>query len=350
MSQTTAPSRTITAAYIQKTFDVSLRQVELRALEPGEVLIDVLACGICGHDMEIATQLASSPKPFGHEICGVVREVGHGVKHVAPGDQVALESSSFCGVCDLCRNGRVDLCNKAPGYWGGVSMGFADALIAPACNCVLANGMDPMAAVLAEPCGVAIDMVKVADIGLSDRVLVVGSGAIGLMALAIARRRTGGTVVAANRTVGKLEVAKRIGADAVINLSEVPLAECGKPFGGFDRVLVTAPPQTLSDSLAATAYGGNVVFIGFDWGEGGKVVIDTTSMHAGKKQLRSSFASPAVYLPEALLFLRNGVVPAKEIVSHRFPLSQLREALRTMHEDRETARKVVVIPDAHFNG
>ena len=338
----------ITAAYVQVPTQITFRHVELPPPQPHELLLEVLACGICGHDKEIATQLAKEPRAFGHEVVGMVGEVGSLVRHVKPGDQVVLESSSFCGECELCRNGRVDLCNKAPSFGGGQSMGFADALLTPAHSAVPCNGMDPLAAVLAEPCGVALDMVKVAEPALSDNVMVVGTGAIGLMALTIVRRRTGGLVVAADRNPGRLAVAKRLGADAVVDLNDTSLAECGKPFGGFHRVLNTAHPKTLPDSLAACTYGGVVVWIGFDWGEGGKVTFDTTRMHLGKKQLRASFASPAVYLPEALDLLRRGVVPAAEIVSHTFPLSQLPEAFALLDRDHDTTRKVVVIPDAHF--
>lgn len=338
----------ITAARMQIPFKISFSQVELAAPQPHEILLEVLACGICGHDLEIGSQLAQEARPFGHEVVGIVRQAGALVKHVQPGDQVVLESGSFCGECDLCRNGRVDLCCKAPGIWGGPSMGFAEAMLAPGHSAVPAGGIDPLAAVLAEPCGVAIDMVKVAEIGLSDNVLVVGCGAIGLMALAIARRRTTGLVVAANPTPAKLESAKRLGADAVVDLAKTPLGECGKPYGGFHKVLSTAPPATLPASLDACGYGGVVVFIGFDWGSAGVISLDTTSMHLGKKQLRASFASPAVYLPEALQMLHRDVVPRREIVSHLFPLSRLVEAFDLLRTAHGTARKVVVIPDAKF--
>lgn len=338
----------VKAGFIQVPFLVTFRHVELPPPKAGELLLDVVACGICGHDMEIASHLAREPKPFGHEVVGVVREAGANVHHVKPGDQVVLESSSFCGECELCRNGRVDLCAKAPGIWSGPSLGFAEAMVVPGHSAVPAIGMDPLAAVLAEPCGVAVDMVRVAEIGISDNVLIVGTGAIGLMALAIARRRTSGLVVAANPSPGKLEAAKRLGADAVIDLRKTPLAECGKPYGGFHKVLSSAPPKTLPDSLDACGYGGVVVFIGFDWGAGGMISINTTSMHLGKKQLRASFASPAVYLPEALQMLRRNVVPRHEIVSHTFPLSQLGAAFQLLREDRNATRKVVVLPDARY--
>jgi threonine dehydrogenase-like Zn-dependent dehydrogenase len=227
-------------------------------------------------------------------------------------------------------------------------MGFSGAMVVPAHSAVPCNGIEPLAAVLAEPCGVAVDMIKVAGMGVSDNVLVVGPGAIGLMVLALARRRTAGLVVAAGRSPGRLAAATRLGADAVVDTRDVPLAECGKRFGGFQTVLSTAPPQTLPDSLEACGYGGVVVYIGFDWGEGGRIILDTTRMHLGKKQLRSSFASPAVYLPEALQLLHRGIVPHREIVSHTFPLSRLEGAFDLLRQDRNATRKVVVVPDAHF--
>jgi L-iditol 2-dehydrogenase len=342
----TIPVATTTrAAYIQVPFQVTFRQVDLPAPGPSEVLLEILACGICGFDMENAESLATEAKAFGHEICARVRAVGPGVTHVHPGDQVALESSSFCGVCDTCRNGRVDLCNKGAGFWSQPAMGFAEAMIAPACACVPAPNMDPLAAVLAEPCGVAVDMIKVADIQLTDRVLVVGAGPIGLMALAIARRLTCGPVVAANRSTGKLAIAQRLGADAAVSTSDVALPELAKTYGGFDKILLTAPPGLIPDCVTAAAYGGYIVFIGSDFRAGGTIALDTHALHFGKKQLRSSFASPAVYLPEALHLLRTGVVPAPEIISHRYPLSQLPEAIAFVRDERDAVCKVAVVPD-----
>ncbi len=335
--------RTVTAAYLQKPYQVTYRQVELADPGPAEVLLDVLACGICGFDLENAQSLAAEPRPFGHEVVGRVAAVGEGVTAVKPGDQVVLESGSYCGDCAACRNGRVDLCNRGPNFWGGAAMGFAQAMLTPARAVVPAPDIDPLAAVLAEPCGVAIDLVRTAEIGLTDRVLLVGAGPIGLMALALARRLTTGPLVAANRSRPRLETARRLGADAVFSPTDTPLPEVAARYGGFDRVLVTAPPAVLPDCLAAAAFGGYVVFIGSDFAGGGVVPIDTHALHFGKKQLRSSFASPALYLPEALHLLRAGVVPAKEIVTHQFPLSRLAEALQVA-KGRGAAGKVVILP------
>lgn len=338
----------VNAAYIQIPFTVSYRNIQLPSPQSSEVLIYVLGCGICGHDLEIAEYLATSPSSFGHEVVGIVREVGDAVSHVAVGDQVVLETSSYCGVCELCRNGQAIRCNKGATFWGSPAMGFAESLLAPGCAVVPAPDIDPMAAVLAEPCGVALDMIKTAEIALTDRVLVVGAGPIGLMALAIARRLTTGPLVAANRSTGRLDIARRLGADAVFSTRDETLTSIAQTYDGFDKILVTAPPQVIPDCITAAAYGGYIVFIGSDYKSGGVIPLDTHALHYGKKQLRSSFASPAVYLPEALHLLRTGVVPAHEIVSHRFPLRELDEALHVAC-DKTVACKVVVIPDAKFH-
>ncbi|WP_319586176.1 alcohol dehydrogenase catalytic domain-containing protein [uncultured Desulfobulbus sp.] len=338
----------VTAAYIQTPFQISLKQVDLPSPGSDQALIEVLACGVCGHDIEIGESLASEPRAFGHEIAGVVREIGENVKHVKVGDQVALESSSFCCDCDLCRNGRVDLCNKGAGFWTGLTMGFSDAMLVPGRCLVPAPDMDVKSVVLAEPCGVAVDMIKTAEIGLTDKVLVVGAGIIGLMGIAIARRLTTGAVVAVNRSKGKLSGAMELGADDAFSSNEISIPEIGARFGGFDKIMITAPPQVIPDCISAAAYGGYIAFIGSDFKGGGVVPIDTHALHFGKKQLRSSFASPAMYFPQALHLLKTGVVPADKIISHTFPLSQIDEAVRVMREDRETVRKVIVIPDSKF--
>ncbi|HOF89063.1 MAG TPA: alcohol dehydrogenase catalytic domain-containing protein [Armatimonadota bacterium] len=349
MTTTSSPSLTITAARIEVPFTVTFATVTLREPGPGEVLLDVLACGICGFDMEIAESLATNgPQAFGHEICARVRAVGPGVTHVQPGDQVVLESGSFCCDCDLCRNGRVDLCNKGAGFWSGPAMGFAEAMLVPARNVVPARDIAPLAAVLAEPCGVAVDMVKVADIGLTDKVLLVGAGPIGLMALPLIRRATAGPVVVANRSTGKLEKARRLGADKVVSTQDVSLPDLGTEYGGFDRILITAPPEVIPDCIIATAFGGYLVYIGSNFRSGGVIQLDTHALHFGKKQLRPSFASPALYLPEALTLLRTGIIPPKEIVSHVFPLSKLAEAIATVRTQRDAVCKVAVVPDAAF--
>ena len=98
------------SAYMCPPWSFEVRSVDLPDTPPpGEILVQVEACGVCGSDMNSAAATTGTWQAFGHEVAGVVRQVGAGVTNVAPGQRVVLESSSFCGTCALCRNGRVDL-------------------------------------------------------------------------------------------------------------------------------------------------------------------------------------------------------------------------------------------------
>jgi len=334
------------AAFVKAPYQFELRDVELPAPGPGEVIVAVKSCGVCGTDaIHVAGSQATDWQPFGHEVAGVVEQVGHGVVAVKPGDTVALESSSFCRNCSLCRNGRVDLCNKAPSFWGGPSGGFAEKIIAPIECVVPFEGLDFDAASLAEPLGVAIDLVKVADIQVDDNVLVIGPGPIGLMALALARRRTSGRIFLAghSHSTARLDAGRALGADGIVEVDKTPLQDFD--FGcRISQVLDTAPPRTLEAAIEAAGVGGIISYIGIEYGEGATISFDANKFHFKKLQLRASYASPALYFPMALDLLKLGRIPADALISHRFPLGEVDKAVLTAARDKAAAVKVIVNP------
>ena len=332
------------AAVLKAPFDVQLRPVELPELPPpGWARIRVEACGVCGSDLLAATSAAEF-KPIGHEIAGVVEALTpETTPHVDVGQAVALESGSFCGRCDLCRDGRVDLCNKTPGFWGQPAMGFSRWMQAPIHCLVPYQGLTAEVACLAEPVGVAVDMVRTAQIQLGQRVCLVGPGPIGLAAGALALR-TGAaslTVISRPGADARLALARSMGGEVVEleSLADLP----GDLRRRFDHVLMTAPVEEIPAALDLLGYGGIMTFIGMGHGDR-RVCFDGDGFHMRKLQLRASFASPAVYLPTALRMLACGAVPGEAMISHRFGLRQTGEALRTARFDRASAIKVVVTP------
>ena len=334
------------AAYVKAPYQFQVRDIKLGTPGPREVLLTVKSCGVCGTDaIHTAGVQATDWQPFGHEIAGVVEEIGTGVTDVKPGDHIALESSSFCRTCSLCRNGRADLCARAPHFWGKPAMGFAEKMIAPIECVVPFTGIDFDAACLAEPLGVAIDLVKVAEIELDDNVLVIGPGPIGLMALALARRRTSGKIFLAgnSHSTARMRLAKEFGADEIIHTDKTPL-ESFKPGVRITRILDTAPPRTLQAAIKVAAPAAVIAYIGIEYGEGATISFDANEFHFKKLQLRASFASPALYFPMALEFLKLGRIDANALISHRFPLDQIEQAVRTAAEDKAKAVKVVVNP------
>ena len=348
---------TMRAAFVRAPWQFEVREIPVPEVRPGWVLVKVAACGICGTDLHIANltdhRLTLHPptqwQPFGHEVAGIVAAVGGGVSNVRAGDTVALESGSYCGVCEQCRNGRSDLCNRGENFWANASMGFADFILAPAHACVHFSGLPFEVACLAEPFGVAYDMVATAGIGEGDEVLALGLGPIGLMAIPLARRRGAARIYAANRSGGRrMELARAWGADEVVELGDAPASSILFRRGGVDRALVSAPPQAIPGVLPAMNYGGVVTFIGIDYGGRSAITLDANDFHFKKLQLRASHAAPALYFPAVLRLLADGAADGTfdgaAVVSHVLPLERIAEAMRLARDNRAEALKVVIRP------
>ncbi|MBF0244234.1 MAG: alcohol dehydrogenase catalytic domain-containing protein [Planctomycetes bacterium] len=323
----------------KKTF---IRDVQLGPLAEGEVRVQVSACGVCGTDLHENPAETGKDLPFGHEIAGVIRELGPGVSGLKIGQAVALDSSTACGVCESCRNTEQELCQNQKGFWQAESLGMAEEMIAPAISCLPYEGLTPDLACLQEPLGVAIDMIRLSGIGVDSNVLVVGPGAVGLMALALARRAGARRIFlsASPDNKERIRVARAFGADEVIDRKK--LLDCD--FGcRIDRILVTAPPPAIHDAMAVAAKGGIITFIGIGYGEAAFCRFDVNAFHFKKLQLRASFASPALFGPRALQYLREGVVDGAALISHRFRLAEISQAV-TMARDTKQSVKVVVTP------
>jgi L-iditol 2-dehydrogenase len=332
------------SAFLKAPWQIDLRTVDLPDAPPhGHVLLEIDACGICGTDLTFAKS-AQDWTPIGHEIAGTVRAVGPGCPgHVQPGLKAVLESSSFCGHCSVCRNGHGDLCNKGPNFWTQAAYGFGQYMVAPVGAVVPYDGLDPVIACQAEPVGVAIDLVKTADIRLGDRVCVVGPGPIGLIAAALAKHSGALRVltVGCARHGARLAFAQTLGAE--ILATDEPLDRIAALKHAFDHVLVTAPTNTIAPALSLLAVGGRLSYLGIGTDDG-KISFDAHDFHFRKLQLRASYASPALYLPLALDLLRQDVVPGRRLAAHVFPLEKINDAFATCADPAQGALKVVVTP------
>ena len=331
-----------TAAYLRAPWKTELRTVDIPdAPRPGWVRLRVDACGLCGTDVTAAVQ-NKDWGPFGHEIAGTVVAVAPDVpENLKPGATVVVESCSACGRCSECRNGRPDLC-RAPvdNIWGEPAMGFSAEMYAPAVACVPYAGLSPAVASLTEPAGVAFDLVKTAEIQLGQRVCVVGPGPIALAAIALVKARGAARIVCigTRRSAARLALARELGAETVF-ADDTAARDALK--GQFDHVLMTAPTAEIAPALAYLAYGGIETYIGIGAGDS-TISFNANDFHFRKLQLRASFASPALYFPAVLALLRAGVIPGDRLISHRFPLEQIGDALAAARDDKAHALKIVV--------
>lgn len=338
----TSGTRTISAAYKIGTA-VTLKPLTLRALAAHEIRLRVTACGICGTDLQLGPE-SKQESTFGHEIAGTIVELGSAVEHLQVGQRIVLDSSTPCGRCANCRNTQQELCTDLQSFFILNSLGMAEEMIAPAISAIPCDDLSPEVACLSEPLGVAIDMVRLADIRPDSNVLLLGPGPIGLMALALVKRMGARRVFlsAFSHSRARIAVARKFGVDEVMHPDITPLVSVD--FGcQIDRVLVTTPPPTLDDAFQVACKGGIISFIGIAHGDDAFCRFNVNDFHFKKLQLRASFASPALFTPLALQYLREGVVDGEALISHRFPLTQVEEAMRTARNKTE-AVKVVVMP------
>lgn len=331
-------------AAFKKNGTAYLKEIERRPLAPEEIRLKIAACGVCGTDIHDNPAEAEQELSFGHEIAGTITEVGTAVHDLSIGLKVVLDSATPCGKCHQCRNSKQELCTNIQSFFCIGSFGFAEEMIAPAICAIPCEDLPPDIATLQEPLGVAIDLVRLADIEIDSNVLIMGQGPIGLMALALAKRAGAGRVFTSDfkERTARAKLARQFGADAFIDPSNTPLEDYD--FGcEIDRILVTSPPPTLPTAFRVAAKGAIISFIGIVHGDGAFCNFNANDFHFKKLQLRASFASPALFGPKALQYIRAGVIDADALISHRYPLTKIDDALKTARND-PSAVKVVIVP------
>jgi threonine dehydrogenase-like Zn-dependent dehydrogenase len=218
-------------------------------------------------------------------------------------------------------------------------------MLAPEISVLPYQGIDPAVATLAEPLGVAIDLCEVADIKPYSRVLVVGLGPIGLMAVRLARLAGASSIYAStfSKRERRNQLALEFGADELLYEDEraLPLQKLEAP----DRILITSPPSTIQSCISVAEVGAILTYIGVGHSESDSVTFSGNEFHVKKLQLRSSYASPALRTPLALDLLRTKRVDGARLISNRVPLSEASRAIRTACLDKNEAIKVVVEND-----
>jgi L-iditol 2-dehydrogenase len=331
-------------------FQYELREIPIPKPGIGQILVRIGACGICGTDLHLQRAMNRDWTPLGHELAGVIEQVGAGVTRVQPGDRVIIENNTGCGVCDACKNGESRYCRNISSFMNDQA-GFGDYLCVAETSVQTFRDLTPRQAALAEPLTVAIDVALRADIPLNGEVAVWGAGPIGIMACKIARLRGARRVFMVGsprdntRNRFRMELARELGADVTLGGGEDVVSRLLEATrGGVDRALVTAPPASIPDALRACRFGGIVALIGLEERSDKTIALDINAFHFQKLQLRASHAIPNHYFPIALDLLARRVVDADKLITHTFSLNEYKKAFDTANNPNERVGKVAIEP------
>lgn len=261
------------AAVLHAPGDLRVEDVAVPDAGPGEVLVRVMAAGICGSDIGrvMVTGTYRFPTIPGHEFAGVVEKTGPGVQSVAAGDRVAVAPLLPCGTCEWCRAGKFSLCDDY-NFLGSRSHGaFAEFVCAPAANVVkVPDHVSYEVAATIEPAAIILHGIHKLDIQLGDAVAVVGCGALGFFALQFAKLSGARPLIAIDVDEDKLELARKVGADICINparedaLAAVKAATGGRGVAVSLECAGSEPGRDLS--ILAAAKQGKVMLYGTAYG------------------------------------------------------------------------------------
>src|SRR6266852_4825375 len=314
---------------------------------PGEVVVRVRDCGICGSDLHWYHDQMMIPSVCpGHEIAGEVAEVGAGVTALRPGEPVALEGIASCGACRYCLAGDYQRC-LAIGFVGlTIPGGFAEYVSAPARHCFrVPGGVDFATAALSEPLGVAVHGVRLSGLEIGQRVAVLGAGTIGLAAVVAARAGGAGEIVVTARRPQQKAAALALGADRVADEAD-PNAFGDALESPIDLVVETVggTADTLDTAVAACRPGGTICVLGaftrsppfpalFVLVKELRVIGSPVYGRAGAR---------ADYDIVLDILRRRGRRIAETLVTHRFPLAEIGTAFATAADKTTGSIKVTI--------
>jgi L-iditol 2-dehydrogenase len=321
----------------------------------GEILVRVAACGICGSDVhgyDGTSGRRIPPIVMGHEAAGIVESVGAGVKNFKAGDRITFDSTVYCGTCEFCKRGEVNLCNNRQVV--GVSCGdyrragaFAEYVVVPQQICYqLPDGLAFEEAAMLEAVAVALHAVHVSEMKGGETALVIGAGMIGLLTLQAAQALGASEVMIADIDATRLERAKTLGAKETLLLSgdalvkEVLSRTGGK---GVDLVLeAVGREETIAASIASVRKGGTVTLIG---NISPQVKIPLQAVVSRQIRLQGSCASSGEY-PEAMELLAAGKIKVKPLITAVAPLGDGPQWFARLHSGEPNLMKVVLDPSA----
>ena len=340
------------AAVLHAINDLRIEEVEVPKIErDDEVLIRIRAVGVCGSDIHyyregrIGKFVVTEPLILGHESAGEVVEVGSAVKHLKPGDKVAIEPGVGCRRCEFCHQGRYNLCPDEAFMATPPTHGaFAEYVVWPADFVFkLPDDAPYEAGALCEPLAVALHAVNLAQLRPASTVAVLGCGPIGL-ALIQASLASGASAVCATDVYPlRLEKAREMGAALTINAKEADAVESimdatdGK---GADVVFEAAGSiVTQRQAFAAVKSRGMIVLVGMTPEDTNEVPL--LDLIIREYQVRGVLRYANTY-PQAVAFTATGKVNLLPMVTHHFTLEQAVEALEVADTQKDKAIKVMV--------
>lgn len=325
------------AVVLQGIGDVEVATVDDPTPGPGEVLVKVKACGICGTDLHIQEgQEGVLPVTPGHEFSGVVVAVGSGVDNVEVGESVCADPNIPCDVCPFCQDGRVNLCDSYTALGVTRAGAAAEMVVVPARLCVVVpDGVPLEHYAFAEPLSCALHAMDLVDVVIGQSMLIYGAGTMGLSMMQLGVKGGAAPVAVVDLNPDKLNLARELGADEVA-LKADELSE-----GKWDIVVdATGVAKAIEDGLKHVRKGGTFLQFGVA-NLDDEVSINPHWIYDEEIRIIGSVC-PADAYRRATQYISSGRFVVEPLISHRVSLEEYSDAIKLFREGK--TRKVLVCP------
>ena len=341
------------AVYLGKE-SIEIKEVDKPEVKKGEILVRVNSCAICGTDIRTYFYGHHAIKPphiLGHEVAGEIAEIGDDVDGYKLGERVHMVTEVGCGKCRFCIQGRQNLCPllRAMAYY--YPGGFAEYILIPRPAVIQGNllsipdGLSFDEATLAEPLSCCINAQEYLNITFADIVVVIGAGPIGCMHTELARLSGATKIILADISEERLEMGKKFGANIFVNSAKEDLIKRVKDETenmGADVIIVACPaPQAQEQALQMVTTRGRISFFGGLPG-GKTITIESNIIHYKEISIFGAFASSAIQYKQALALLASKNIKGDDLITHRFPLEKIKEALEMAKSGK--GLKVIINP------
>lgn len=341
--------KTMNVAMYYTNDDVRIEKMPIPTISDKEFLVKVKASGICGSDVMEWYRLKTAPRVLGHEIAGDIVEVGKKVKQYKVGDRVFISHHVPCNTCHFCQKNQHTLChtlhstNFIPG-------GFAEYLKVPEINVktgtfVLPKEISYDEGIFIEPLACVVRGFRIAGVQKKQSILVLGCGIAGLLQIKLAHAIGAQKIIATDINKKRLECAKNIGADIVINAKDdVPKQVKQQNNGeGVDVVILCAGvPSAVQQAFQSVAPGGTILFFAMTK-PGEDIPMHLFDIWNKQVKIVSTYAGAPQDINEAITLLKTKQVKVNDLISHKLPLTEAAKGFQLVAHAQDSI-KVILYP------
>ncbi len=330
--------------------DIRIQDVPKPEIAPDEILLKVMASGICGTDVVEWYRLPKAPRVLGHEATGIIEETGEKVTKYKVGDRVFVSHHVPCNRCRYCLKGNHTACetlhttNYIPG-------GLSQYIRVPKINVEtgiykLPSNMSYEEGTFIEPLGCAVRGQRLADTQKGDNLLIIGSGVSGILHIQLAKQKGAQKIFAADINPHRLELAEKFGADNTIDARGDLTQELKELNDGraADKVIVcTGAEKAALTALECVDRGGTILFFAVP-DPTTKIPIPITQFWRNEITIKTSYGAAPNDLEEALKILAQKRIDVADMITHRLSIKEAAEGFRLVAEARESL-KVIIEPN-----